>query len=88
MKLEYFKTRNINCLLNSKMFNSPNKFRSSFFYSINVMKNLDLSDYDIVLSSSASVAKYVKAPNGKHFHIATIQQEQFGKQISTSVNQY
>ena len=34
--LEYFKTRNINCLLNSKIFNSPNKFRSSFFYSINI----------------------------------------------------
>ena len=30
------------------------------------MESLDLSQYDIVLTSSATVAKYEKVPNGKH----------------------
>ena len=30
------------------------------------MENIDLSHYDLVISSSASIAKYVDAKNGKH----------------------
>ena len=39
----------------------------SLFFAINSFKNLDLSNYDVVISSSASVAKFVNVKNGKHF---------------------
>lgn len=64
--LPYFKSRNINTTWVNTFVQSMDSFRWSFPISTFVMESLDLSEYDIVLSSSATVAKYVKVPNGKH----------------------
>lgn len=41
-------------------------FRWSFPLATYAMEWLDLRKYDVVLSSSATVAKYVRVPNGRH----------------------
>ena len=41
-------------------------FRWFFPISTYVMQSLSFKDYDVVISSSATVAKYIKVPNGKH----------------------
>lgn len=45
---------------------SASAFKFLFPVATYVMERLDLRNYDVVLSSSATVAKYVKAPNGRH----------------------
>lgn len=45
---------------------SAESFRWAFPLAAHVMRRVDLSDYDLVLSSSATTAKYVKAAPGKH----------------------
>jgi glycosyltransferase involved in cell wall biosynthesis len=45
---------------------TPAAFRLAFPIATYAMERLDLSAYDLVLSSSATVARYVRAPNGRH----------------------
>lgn len=45
---------------------SMRTFRLSFPLATRAMAAIDLKNYDLVLSSSATVAKYVKVPNGIH----------------------
>ncbi|MHB9069809.1 MAG: glycosyltransferase [Sedimentisphaerales bacterium] len=62
----YFKTRQIHTTWLNKFVQSMDAFRLSFPVATYVMQGLDLSKYDIVLSSSATIAKYVSVPNGRH----------------------
>jgi len=64
--LPFFKSVNINTTWLNRFVQSMEAFRWSFPIATYVMELLDLSSYDVVLSSSATVAKYVKVPNGKH----------------------
>src|SRR4051794_16858770 len=41
-------------------------FRVAFPIATYAMEHLDLSGYDLVVSSAATVARYVRAPNGRH----------------------
>jgi len=50
----------------NKFAQTPQSFRLLFPIATYAMQWLDLSQYDLVLSSSASTAKYVRVPNGKH----------------------
>ncbi|MCU1284845.1 MAG: hypothetical protein JWO13_1195 [Acidobacteriales bacterium] len=45
---------------------SMEAFRWSFPVATYAMEGLDLSNYDLVLSSCATVAKYIRVPKGKH----------------------
>ncbi|HEY6219524.1 MAG TPA: glycosyltransferase [Gemmatimonadaceae bacterium] len=45
---------------------SPAAFRALFPLAVLAMEHLDLSGYDLVVSSAATVARYVRAPNGRH----------------------
>lgn len=62
----YFKTRRIYTTWLNRFVRSMETFRWSFPIATYVMQSLDLTAYDIVLSSSATVAKYVLVPNGTH----------------------
>jgi glycosyltransferase involved in cell wall biosynthesis len=62
----YFSTRKVHTTWLNRFVQSPRAFRLSFPIATYVMQSLDLSQYDVVLSSSATVAKYVSAPKGKH----------------------
>ena len=64
--LPFFKSKEINVSRINKLVQSQTAFKFSFPAAIYLFKKLDLSAYDIVISSSASVAKYVNAPNGIH----------------------
>lgn len=64
--LPYFNSREINTTWLNRFVQSMDSFRWSFPIATHVMESIDLSDYDIVLSSSATVAKYVRVPHGKH----------------------
>lgn len=45
---------------------SPASFRVAFPVATYAMQQLDFRHYDLVLSSAATVARYVRAPNGRH----------------------
>jgi glycosyltransferase involved in cell wall biosynthesis len=45
---------------------SPRAFRLLFPVATYAMEHLDLRGYDLVLSSAATVARYVRAPDGRH----------------------
>jgi len=62
----YFATRKIRTTWLNRFVQSTAAFRWSFPLATYVMQSLDLSRYDIVLSSSATVAKYVNVPKGRH----------------------
>ena len=64
--LPYFKSRNIKTTILNKFVRSMNSFRWSFPVATHVMEAIDFSKYDLVLSSSATVAKYIHVPNGRH----------------------
>lgn len=61
--LPFFQTRTIYTTGLNPLIRNANAFRWSFPLATFAMQNLDLSGYDIVLSSSATVAKYVRAKN-------------------------
>jgi len=64
--LPFFATRNIRTTwLNPLILNSET-FRWFFPLATHVMQHVDLSGYDVVLSSSATTAKYVKTAPGRH----------------------
>lgn len=62
----YFQTRQIKTTWLNLFVQSMDAFRWSFPFATYAMQHLDLSEYDVVLSSSATVAKYVRVPNGRH----------------------
>lgn len=64
--LPYFKGRDIRTTWLNRYVQSMDAFRWSFPLATYVMESLDLSQYDMVLSSSATVAKYVRVPNDRH----------------------
>ena len=64
--LPYFATRKIHTTWLNRWISNSEAFRWSFPVATYVMQSVDLSHYDVVLSSSATTAKYVKAPKGKH----------------------
>jgi glycosyltransferase involved in cell wall biosynthesis len=66
--LPFFKTKKINVLRINKWVQYPTAFKFSFPISKYLFGKLDLSKYDLVISSSASIAKYISVPNGKHFN--------------------
>ena len=64
--LPYFKSIKIRTTWLNRFVQSMNAFRWSFPVATYVMELLDFSGYDLVLTSSATVAKYVTVANGKH----------------------
>jgi glycosyltransferase involved in cell wall biosynthesis len=67
---------------------SPAAFRVAFPLATYAMQALDLSAYDVVLSSAATTGRYVRAPNGRHICYCYIPtravwhfDEYFGKSI-------
>ena len=64
--LPFFKNRNIKTTKLNRIVQSMDAFRWAFPVATYAMELLDLSRYDVVLSSSATVAKYIHVPNGKH----------------------
>ena len=86
----YFSTRKINTTWLNPFVRTMEAFRWSFPLATYTMQALDLSAYDLVISSSATVAKYVTVPNGKHVCYCYIPtralwnyQEYFGASIKT-----
>jgi glycosyltransferase involved in cell wall biosynthesis len=66
LTLPFFKNRQIKTTWLNPFIQSMDAFRWSFPLATYVMESLDLSKYDVVLSSSATVAKYIQVPNAKH----------------------
>lgn len=64
--LPYFKTRTLKTTWLNSLVQTSTAFRWSFPLGTYAMQSFDLSDYDLVISSSATVAKYVKASPGRH----------------------
>ncbi|GAB0058331.1 hypothetical protein SIID45300_02679 [Candidatus Magnetaquicoccaceae bacterium FCR-1] len=64
--LPYFKGRKIHTTWLNPFVQSMDAFRWSFPVATHLMEMIDLSGYDLVLSSSATVAKYIRVPNGRH----------------------
>lgn len=88
----YFSKRKIRTTWLNRFVQSTGAFRLSFPLATYVMQALDLSRYDVVLTSSATVAKYVRVPRGKHICYCYIPtraiwhfDEYFGKSFKTSL---
>lgn len=62
----YFNTRDVRTTWLDPFVRSTAAFRNAFALATYVMQGLDLRAYDVVLSSSATIAKYVRVPNGVH----------------------
>ena len=62
----YYLTRKIHTTWLNRFVQSMEGFRWSFPIATYAMQSFDLSKYDIVLSSAATVGKYILVPNGKH----------------------
>lgn len=62
----YFSKRPIRTTWMQPIIQSSTSFRWLFVLGTYAMQSLDLSQYDLIVSSSTTVAKYVKAPNGIH----------------------
>ncbi len=62
----YFRERRIRTTWLNPFVRTMDAFRWSFPLATHAMERLDLRKYDVVLSSSATVAKYVRVPNGRH----------------------
>lgn len=85
--LPYFKSRRINTTWLNPFVRTMDAFRWSFPFATYAMQRLNLSEYDVVLSSSATVAKYVRVPNGRHIcycYIPTRAIWQFGEYFGSS----
>lgn len=61
-----FRERRIRTTWMNPFVRTMDAFRWSFPLATHAMEGLDLRAYDVVLSSSATVAKYVRVPNGRH----------------------
>jgi glycosyltransferase involved in cell wall biosynthesis len=90
--LPYFKNREIHATWLNKIIQSPDAFRLAFPIATYVMQHMDFSRYDVVLSSSATTAKYITVPHGIHVCYCYIPtraiwhyEEYFGKGINARV---
>lgn len=62
-----FMTKSINALPNSGFVKSEKQFKLSYLYWLSQIQKIDFSNFDLVLSSSTYLAKYIKVPKGvKH----------------------
>lgn len=64
--LPYFKKRRLRTTWMNPLVQTSSAFKWSFPIATYAMQGLNLAEYDLVISSSATVAKYVKAPPGRH----------------------
>jgi glycosyltransferase involved in cell wall biosynthesis len=64
--LPFFRNLKINTTWLNFFVRSMETFRWSFPIATHVMETIDFKSYDVVLSSSATVAKYIRAPKGAH----------------------
>ena len=64
--LPEYKSYKINTTFLNIFVRSMESFRWSFPIATYAMESINLSKYDVVLSSSATVAKYINVPNGIH----------------------
>jgi glycosyltransferase involved in cell wall biosynthesis len=65
--IPYFATRtDIRTTWMNRLVQTPAAFRVLFPIATYAMEHLDLRGYDVVLSSAATVARYVRAPDGRH----------------------
>src|SRR5690606_36530019 len=62
----YFKERKIITTWMQPFVRSSRSFRYLFWLGALTMRRQDFSKYDLVISSSATTAKYLRAPKGKH----------------------
>ena len=62
----YFKAQKIRTTWLNFFIHSMESFRWFFPISTYVMQSLNFNEYDLVITSSATVAKYIKVPNGIH----------------------
>jgi glycosyltransferase involved in cell wall biosynthesis len=91
--LPYFANRtDIRTTWMNRVVQTPASFRVAFPIATYAMQHLDLSAYDLVLSSAATVARYVRAPNGRHVCYCYIPtraiwhfEEYFGKSLAGRV---
>lgn len=66
LTVPYFKTRRVRTTLLNGVVRSMGTFRLAFPIATHVMERLDLRGFDVVLSSSATVAKYVRPMGSTH----------------------
>ncbi len=64
--LPYFQTRGVRTSWLDPFTRSVTAFRNAFPIATYVMEAMDFSQYDVVLSSSATIAKYIRVPKGLH----------------------
>ena len=64
--LDYFNSKIINTTWLNNIIKTPKLVRIFYPLAAIAMKKINLDNYDLVISSSASIAKYVSAKNGKH----------------------
>lgn len=64
--LPYFRTLKINTTWLNFFVRTMETFRWSFPVATHVMEAINFKSYDVVLSSSATVAKYIRTPEGAH----------------------
>ena len=91
--IPYFaKRQDIHTTWMNRFAQSPGAFRLAFPIATYVMEHIDLSQYDLVISSAATVARYVRAPNGRHVCYCYIptraiwhHREYFGNSLSGKV---
>jgi glycosyltransferase involved in cell wall biosynthesis len=62
----YFATRPLQTTWLQPFIRSARAFRWLFVLGTYAMRSLDFSKYDLVISSSTTTAKYLKAPRGRH----------------------
>ena len=66
LTLQYFNSRIIKTTFMNYLCQDMGSFRNFFLLNIFAMSKIDFSNYDLVISSSASVAKYINTKNIPH----------------------
>lgn len=66
LTLPYFKKKHINTSYLNRFISNMASFRLSFPIATYAMSHMNFEDYDLIISSSASVAKYIKKRNAVH----------------------
>ncbi|MEO5364876.1 MAG: glycosyltransferase [Magnetococcus sp. WYHC-3] len=88
----YFRNRGLRTTWMNRFVQTMESFRLAFPLATYAMQGIDLSGYDLVVTSSATVAKYVRVPNGHHICYCYIPtraiwqtDEYFGRSITAAV---
>lgn len=66
LTLPYFSKKKIKTSILNKFINSMSTFRLFFPVATHAMSYIDFKDYDLIISSSASVAKYINKKSAMH----------------------